>query len=415
MTLACLILCLSEQVSRLQRHISWDLAKQFASVVAYLRLDIAEKPLFVSSKVRLVFAGSILLFLSACADNHPKQAIHGFGYLKEKSGASLVVPSSYSQPKYTQKYAVSTLPTNYPYLHKVGDKVDIRPPAQLIPLVAAELHQSKNGPALWLDKPDANSPKQTIQWLNLQVQGYLQRHNAYIAKSNQDHSIESGWIQQHLTIDDGLFSHESIHYQRRFRYDLSASKNGQYAIFQPQLLAIKSNSKYPFDHSQLSVYRQNVMEINRFVAYLQKQSNEAKAHRVIPTQNRMVHSSKIDLLFKQKEGVAYMYADASLVPTLNALKEALPILGFKITGYISEAGKVYLSYDQPSTRTLAKYGVRPVQLAEDKYVLTVGGEDHRTQITISDSDGNLLIPTRVQKLYPALRQMLALGSKPIHH
>ncbi|CAG8998187.1 MAG: Outer membrane protein assembly factor BamC [Candidatus Celerinatantimonas neptuna] len=384
-------------------------------MVAYLRLDIAEKPLFVSSRVRLVLAGSTLLFLSACADNHPKQAIHGFSYLKAKSGASLVVPSPYSQPKYSKKYSVLALPTDYTYLHNVGDKVDIRPPEQLIPLVASELHQSKEGPQLWLDKPDAHSSSQSIQWLYHQVEGYLQSHNAHVEKSNHRTYIESGWIKQHFYLDDGVFSHESITYKRRFRYDLKASENGQYAIFQPHLLAMKSNSKHPFDQSEQSVYRQNVMEINRFVAYLQKQSEKAKVARFASTQDKAIQSGKIDLLFKQNEGVALMYAKASLLPTLDALKHALPILGFKITGYISEAGKVYLTYEQPSSRKLARYGVKPVRLAEDKYVLTVGGEGDRTQMTISDSDGNLLTPIRVQKLYPALRKMLALGSKPIHH
>ncbi|MFM2486396.1 outer membrane protein assembly factor BamC [Celerinatantimonas yamalensis] len=369
----------------------------------------AQTPLFSSSRVRLFVAGSIsVLLLSACSNGHPGRANGGFDYLNAKTGAVLTVPTDLSKPQLSDSYQIPSLPANYHYQQEVGQKVDIRPPAQVIALVPGELKKANGQVQFVFDRFNATSTAQTLSWLQSALSGYIRHYGGQMQQVGTDPIFDSGQLTERQHIDQGFFSSKDITYHRVFRYYLSATNEGREAIIRPQLLRYSNSLNEQSAMTAAQKQRQSIGEINRFLAYLDIQENQARQQAML---RQLARVQPITLHLTHSDGVAIMIADAPLQTSVTTLEKAFSTLGFKVTGYIAESGKMTLDYSQPSSSKLAPFAVKPVQLAEGKYKLTIGSVAGDTQVTISDDSG-LLTPERVDKLFPALHTLLATGVTP---
>ncbi|MFM2478263.1 outer membrane protein assembly factor BamC [Celerinatantimonas sp. MCCC 1A17872] len=371
--------------------------------------------MFVSSRIQLLIVGSVSVWLSACSsNNHPGRALHGFDYLNAKTSAPLVVPAQYPKPQIAQDYEIPPLKAQYPYTHLVGSKVDIQPPEQIIGLVSGELQMNNQQPSYVFERPSASSKAQTQQWMVTILQGYAHHFGGNLVQQKANPlTFSSGMLTEKHHIDNGFFDSKDIVYQSQFNYELNVLKSGRSVTLIPHLVSYQRD---PREYDQLSnqiKHRIEVEELNRVIAFVANVQHAQKARAIqrAKSENNLASMRPIDLQMQNNDGVATLIAKAPVPETIHSLEKALPVLGFKVTGFVSEAGKMTVDYDQPSSSTLADYGVKPVQLAEDKYYLTIGGNGDNTQITISDEDG-VLTPARLNKIYPALKHLLATMSKP---
>ncbi|CAG9297336.1 outer membrane protein assembly factor BamC [Celerinatantimonas diazotrophica] len=368
--------------------------------------------MFVSSRVRLLIVGSVSVWLSACSSNsHPGRALHGFDYLNAKTSAPLVVPAPYPKPQIARDYEIPALKPNYRYTQWVGSKVNIQPPEQIIDLVSGELQVHNQQPAYMFEHSSAQSKAQTQQWFITILRAYTRHFGGNLVQQKADPlTFSSGMLTEKRHIDNGFFDSKDIVFKSKFTYEVNVSQSGRSVTLTPHLLYYRRD---PREYEQLTnqiKHRLEIKELNRVIAFVANYQHTHKA-RTMQSKAMSVAMRSIDLQMQNNEGVATLIAKASVPETIRALEKALSVLGFKITAFVSEAGKMTVDYDQPSSSKLADYGVKPVQLGEDKYYLTIGGNDGNTQITISDDDG-VLSPARLNKIYPALKHLLATMSKP---
>lgn len=369
--------------------------------------------MFVSSRVRLLIVGSVSIWLSACSSNgHPGRALHGFDYLNAKTSPPLVVPAQYSKPQIARDYEIPVLKKNYPYAQWVGSHVNIQPPEQIIGLVSGEFQQHNQQPSYVFEHSLASSKAQSQQWFVAILREYASHFGGHLLQQKADPlTFSSGMLTEKRHIDNGFFDSEDIVYQSKFNYEVSVSQSGRSVTLIPHLVSYQRD---PREYQQLNnqiKHRIEIKELNRVIAFVANYEHMHKTRTVLQSKAASVAMKPIDLQMQSNEGVATLIAKASVPETIRSLEKALSVLGFKVTGFVSEAGKMTVDYDQPSSSKLADYGVKPVQLGEDTYYLTIGGNDGNTQITISDDDG-VLTPARLNKIYPALKHLLASMSKP---
>lgn len=378
-----------------------------------------------SSQFKLIAVSSLsALLMSGCSflSFHPfhkdaGQAQHDFDYLDVKPAPALVVPGNLKKPIHQSDYDVPALAKGNAYRDYVGGQVDIRPPQQLVAVVPGELRKSEDGhPQFWLDVPASNSAEATRQWLLNELKQYLSAQGSGVRAINADQSeIQGDWITVKKHIDGGLFSSDDFLFRRKFNYRIAVAQNGRSAMVEPVFVGYQRNPSDPSvtGLAKLHQYNHEMAEINAFLAYEQAQrAQQQLAGGQTQTGEAPVQSASRAVgpieLTMAKDGSATLVADAPLSATLKSLGHSLSILGFKVTNYISESGQLYVTYDHSKHADLDKFGVKPVDLADDDYTFTIGSDDGKTQITVSDDDG-VLTESRLEKLYTPLAALLKQG------
>ncbi|QBY05618.1 outer membrane protein assembly factor BamC [Thalassotalea sp. HSM 43] len=174
---------------------------------------------------RVIYLSLLGLALSACSNVETRKEAKGdFDYVNFKPEAELKVPDGMTPPAKKQLFAVPELKNTD---GAVGQAVDIRAPAQVLPLASgSRIDEFDKTAAIWFDKVDDN--RELRDQIVKAIKDYLQTEDVALTVEDESNNLfESDWF--HVEDESGYLFWKSVDITEswRFKYTLVTKPHGR--------------------------------------------------------------------------------------------------------------------------------------------------------------------------------------------
>lgn len=349
----------------------------------------------------------LVVAVSACSSQIDKRIANDSEKYSNhyKETPPLVIPQGLLTPNYSQEYEIPALPQGAEN-HYIGDKLDIRPPLQVLPMAdGTRVEDSNNGIKIVIETIDNETN------LKQEVYGVLEqflKSKDYPIESADFNTgvIETGWITDSQVIDSNLFGSDEIYkVSQRYKFIVNIQPHGRTGDVEIQLIDHKEDfngDKQDIALSNEDKRRYTVDMLNDAVAYLSIERNKAmKAQRI-------KDSLGIDIaLVNEKDQQAYWVADAPFNKVWQRMRLVLPEMGLEIVDMDSSRGLMFVNATDDSGFWSSLWGDDTGALKEGSYRLQLDDiSADKTKITISDKDNEPLANETVVNVYQTLSKLM---------
>ncbi|OLQ90677.1 outer membrane protein assembly factor BamC [Vibrio panuliri] len=334
---------------------------------------------------QLVVSSLAVFVLSACSGNadQRRQADNDFDYLdtaplvewKSLEGSDVRFYTNYQIPQGN-------------YTGGIGNRVDIRPPQQVLELIPGARIERENGDvSIWLlNKDEADKVWQTAQTLITEREIGV--------REQSDSRIETDWITW-VAEDESL--------PLSTRYELARSvQNGRQVISLALIDWREGSEEQPVTFTNKERYSALMANLltARYDLDIRKEA-ERKASELI---KQIPISMGTD-----RSGLPVIIARSPYDVLWSRLPNILPAMGFKLEERNQSQGTVKASYVEPDDEFWQQVGVKPIELKPGTYTFLFGDLGNRTSINVTDSEGKPVAEELLRDMVPVLSAMAKKG------
>jgi len=350
---------------------------------------------------RKLFCFSLLsLSITACSSVSNKQAHGDFDYANKDEVKALTIPEGLLKPKehqdfYIPEVADSTAP--------VGEDMDIRAPALVIPIAAASRIEGNKGEAeVWFDQ--VIDDKDLLEFIRNAVKSQLASDGVALTPVDSSEMVfESDWYTREK--EAGFWFFESVveTVSTRFKYTLDTKPHGRSVAIKVDLIDYKrkdesgsSTSINPIDE-----HRTEMAMLNTLIGEVDYQYRIYK-HKLLQSKAKQ----KIVSLGSNEQNDAAYIVDMDIDSLWTNIPNFFNDNGFVVND-LNESRRIYfVEYTQPESSFWdSLWGDdKPVlELANGKYQFVLSEVDEQTAVTILDEEGTALSSEVLTTLLPAIQ------------
>nr|WP_084429232.1 outer membrane protein assembly factor BamC [Aliagarivorans marinus] len=368
-------------------------------------------------------------FIAACSSpERARQAERGFKYLDSELLVPLSTPEGVNPPAYSDEFAVP--PLGEQANNRVGGDVDVRPPVQVLNVVSGSRFEVLNsGVIFWFDIPQSQGEGQSRELMDQLLNDYVAGRGGRFQVADAQAGIWlSDWIVDESKVDGRLWGSKTHRLSQRFQYSLQIMPHGRTAGFSVELIDVnKTIENEPAETVFDSFERRRLanIELNQLIGFIAEQREQYEQQLQLEREQAQLAAmneqevaeyfdESVSVLMIENAGVANFRADADLDKTMKRLREILPLLGFEITDYVSNTGKLYLKRKSPSNEIRQRYGLEDLKFRTGDFVMTLGSSGDNTLMTLADGGDAVLSADVLHQLYPYFAIMMKRGDTPLN-
>ncbi|EKO3580992.1 MULTISPECIES: outer membrane protein assembly factor BamC [Vibrio] len=327
---------------------------------------------------QLVVGSLAVLVLSACSSSpaQRRQAKNDFAYLETKPLTPWVLPEG-AVPQFYPNY---TIPEGQ-FPGKIGRKVDIRPPQQILELIPGARAERQNGEVtLWMIRQDeADRVWQTALT--------MMEERGIGAVEQSDNRVETSWINWVSEDEDTTLGS---------RYELTRVEANNRFGFKISLIDWREDGKsMPVTASNKERY--NAFMTNLVTSRYDQQVREEATRRA----QELVKQIPITM-GSDRSGLPVIIARTPYDVLWQRLPTLLPEMGFTIEERNQSQGTIKAKYASPDDQFWNHIGVKPMNLRAGTYTFLFGDLGNRTSVNVTNSAGKPVEEELLKEMAPVL-------------
>ena len=383
----------------------------------------------------LLLTGLVTPLLTACSSGDSlKQAELDFDYLEAATPEDLLLPEEVKTPVYSHQYTIPSLGNKAPKAY-VGDKVDVRSPALVLPITAgSRVEHGHDSVTLWIDAPEGKEVMQPLLWSV--INGYLGSNDVEVKSSSENlGELETEWFT--ISNDDNT---SVFNLKQRYQYRVMFKPHGRTVGLSAHLIGhevqVVEGGAWHKGISAVDRERYSVQALNKLILYFDTNRAEYRDKVTEAKANSLAGDSELKLepLVVNKEDRAKVVAgvieanikasgdfegkvpliilDASFATVGPALRQAILAMGFSVKSVIAIDGYATLKFTPPAPDYLAEFAVSPLPLEAGSYQLLVGDLKTKTSLLFSDKEGRVLPQWQIEALLQHFQPLMDKGKYP---
>ncbi|MDF2177553.1 outer membrane protein assembly factor BamC [Aliiglaciecola sp. CAU 1673] len=347
--------------------------------------------------------------LSACTTQQERRIANGdFRYLDEQQRVNVRIPENLSSPAFTKDYAIPALGEQAPR-QLIGDKLEVRSPALVLPLVTgSHVEEGKRSATVFFDQVDDSTPLDTAIW------------NSLISfLDEQGIGVDTFDKQQGLLLTDWMVAteEEGSWYSwtkterelgRRFEFKLNLKPHGRTASLDVSLrdyMETRGDKVISSADLDSEAVRRNEVEVlNSVIGHYQQQLQLADAKRM-----RLIREGmEMEMGFNANGDPAFIVSgDYDL--TWTRLQLVLRKLGFNVKDLDKSNGLLFVKYEGPQSSWWSRLWGNDdsLPLDQEEYRLQVNRQGGVTAVTFMDEESKPLAADLMTQLYNPFSQTMA--------
>ncbi len=352
---------------------------------------------------RRIFIFSLLsLSLTACSSvDNAKRASGDFDYAKATETKPLVMPKGLKKPAYANQY---TLAKNINTQGPVGDKIDIRAPALVLPTAAGargELNSTIT--KVWFDK--VLEDQNLAEFILGAVKDKLSDDGVELTTINaKQHLYESSWYHKTKEAGFWLWSDLETIASMRFQYQLTTKPHGRSVSLTVKLIDFKAKNGStvmdPIDQQRAEVAMLN--NIVGHVDYLYRKQKREK--RILRATQKIVAIGE-----NNAEEAAYII-DLEKDYLWANLPSFFEKYGFALDDLNESKSIYYVTFTKPDNSlwdTIWGDSKAIIELKDAKYQFKLSEKGKQTALSIYDEEGNVLASDTLERIFPVMEPALS--------
>ncbi|MGL5947951.1 MAG: outer membrane protein assembly factor BamC [Aeromonas sp.] len=350
---------------------------------------------------RLLLSCSALAVLAACSSPSERAtANRNFDYQQVAlSGRTLVVPAPLVAPTFKHQFDLPA--KRHSDALPVGAAVDIRPPAQLIPVVNGSQAVNATEPTLAFFATQHSQDLRLEIWSALQA--FLAKHQvATTASDAAGLRLSTDWFDNSLALD--AWSEEDSDYRLRQRYQFTLTPDtARHSVrLSVAILAHEQAGESSAELAPTLHQRYATRTLNQFAEFYQSEIKARQASRA---------QGGISLLLGQDSNdLPAWIAEADFERVWQQLNAQLPAAGFEINAAQQSLGVIETRFSGSSR--LWPWGEGSEGLPSGDYRFQLGElVNGKTSITVFDDKKKPLASSSIAKLHQQMARALT-GSTP---
>lgn len=368
-------------------------------------------------------------FIAACSSpEQARQAERGFKYLDSELLVPLSIPEGVNAPMQSDEFDIP--PLGEQAVSSLGAEVDVRAPTQVLSIVSGSRHEVlDSGIVFWFDVPQSQGEDQSRELMGQLLNDYVAGRGGRFQVADAQAGIWlTDWIVDETVQKGRLWGSKTSRLSQRFQYRLQIMPHGRTAGFSVELIDVNQTidgnaSNVPFDSFERR--RLSNIELNQLIGFISEQREQYERQLQLEREQAQLaamseeevaefYDESVSVLMIQNAGVANFRADADLDKTMKRLREVLPLLGFEITDFVSNTGKLYMTRKSPSRDIRQRYGLEELRFRTGEFVMTLGSSGDSTLMTLADGNDAVLSTEDLHKLYPYLAILMKRGDTPLN-
>ncbi|MCK5818344.1 MAG: outer membrane protein assembly factor BamC [Psychromonas sp.] len=348
---------------------------------------------------QLTLAIFISLLTTACTRFDTRMQAGGNYDYDETSLQGKYQTGKFSHDEARNTYNIPVLTKQQKSVGFIKNEVDIRPPAQLIPVIdGVLLDQSETNVTKLLFNPlskDENI-KQKV-WNTLL--SYLAKHNVdIVAKDKAKGDLTTGIMKTDISFG-GYFSKNRFHREASYRFQLSSSPNENSVALTVDALSYKeSNDGTALKVSLTGSTKKNIEInfLNQLLAFVHAKNESAHLEK------RDSVPLSIKLGFDDNHQYVWI-VESSYADTWEKLPRLFKRLNFSIVESDKNLGNFLVKYTKPSKGYWKKHNLEPFELESGEYFIQLGEiTGGTTSLIWFDKNKKLLLDDVVKKVYMSI-------------
>ncbi len=356
---------------------------------------------------RRIFVFSLLsLSISACSSvNSAKRASGDFDYIKIKETAPLVIPPPLDKPAYKNDYKVA--PSEQIFAGPVGENIDVRAPALVLPVAASTRVENDSSTAkIWFDQilEDKNLTSFIVAALKEKV---TSDGVDFTEVDASKHLYQSGWYHKNEETGMLFWSDTETKESMRFQYQLETKPHGRSVALTVTLIDYK-NKASDLAIDPIDKQRAEVSMLNDIVSYVDYK------YRQYQKENSLMRATqKIVSLGENPKGEPAYIIEMEEDNVWSNLPSFFEKYGFEIYD-LDESKKIYyVDFVKPESSLWDSIwgDAQPViEIAEKKYQFVLAplkDNTEKTALTIYDETGKVLDADTLSSIFNVIEPGLS--------
>lgn len=345
-----------------------------------------------------------LSITTACSSVSNKQAHGNFDYADRDEVKPLTIPEGLIKPKqHPDFYVPEVANSNAP----VGDKMDIRAPALVIPIAAASRIEGNEGEAqVWFDQ--VIDDKDLLDFIRSAVKSQLATDNVALTPVGSDNLVfESDWYTTER--EDGFwFLKEVVETEgMRFKYTLDTKPHGRSVAIKVDLVdySKKDVNGTITEINRIDQHRAEMAMLNTLIGEVDYQYRIYKHELLQSKANKTIVT-----IGKNKQDEPAFIVDMELDSLWTSVPTFFSDNGFEVTDLNESKHIYYVTYAKPEPGFWDSIwgSDKPVlDIANGKYKFIFTDVEKETAVTIRDEAENALPIETLEAILPVMKSGLS--------
>lgn len=312
-------------------------------------------------------------------------------------------------------FDIPTLTETQREVGQLAQDVDVRPPAQLIPVIDGILLETKASQksTVWFNAFSKKGDINDKVWALLT--SYLDENNIEIASENKSLNQLQTKVNQHETVYGGSLNSSTVIKESSYRFSLDKKENGHSAALNVELLSYaESNDGNAINFKLTDKSKQNI-EL-RFINELLEFAYNKQQEKILSELDNQ--PMPIKLGFDDNYQMAWV-VENDYSDTWRKLPDLLTLLHFDIVEADRNMGYLLISFTRPDSDYWEENSLNPFKLADAEYFIQLGElSDGSTSILWLDEDKKALSDAKVTEIYLSIteqvRQVLLKNERQVN-
>ncbi|MFT6925254.1 MAG: outer membrane protein assembly factor BamC [Psychromonas sp.] len=352
------------------------------------------KKLFKSGRVTA--AVIVALSLSACARFDARMQANGdFDYDQTPMGEKYQT-GTFTQDEARNLYDIPALTEQQKRLGFLSSDVDIRPPAQLIPVIDGVVLAANNSDKTTVLFNAFNNTENMKEQVWKILESYINANKiAVVEKDSTLGQIETGIFRQQHVIDS-FFSNNEILRESSYRFTLTESQGQRNVALNVEALSYSEKSDDTTIKVNLSARSKKSIEL-RMVNDLLNYAYQLKAASDLQVAG--TQPLPIKLGYDDNNQLAWI-VDANFLVSWTKLPDLLTLLRFEQVDSDKNLGYYLVKFKAPNAEYWPEHDLNPFELDNAEYFIQLGELDNgSTSMIWLDADKKPLADKKVTEIY----------------
>lgn len=360
------------------------------------------------NSARLVLSVIILTMLAACSSPQERKiANRDFDYVDARLvDRAFVIPTGLTAPVFNSKFDIPALP-QASLQGPVGDKMDVRPPAQLFNIVEGS-QGLQNGAEPTVVFYSQRADQNLKQDLNAALLSFLSQHHVQVQQQDQSVGVvETSWFENVQALGNAEADDE-VQVRQRYRFTLTEDATRRAVTMAARVVAHEEtvDGDSSSELSSTEAQRSAAQILNQFSLYVD--------HRLKSAQPAAKTEQLGMTLGQDNNDLTAIIVDSSFDNVWRKLNQTLPKYGFAIGDAQQSLGWIDAQFAEQSDEFWQQKGMAPIKLEAQSYRLQLGEMDGgKTSITLFNKDKKPLASEQTHAMYQGLTEIL--NRSPVGH
>lgn len=345
---------------------------------------------------RLFLGVAIASVLAGCTTPlERRQASGEFDYIEQPEPVELKVPADLTPPSVSEEFAI---PAKAESAQALGQRIDVRPPLQVLPLgESIRLQEGTDSITVLIE--DQAGDRNLKQELMTNLKEFIEHKKIGVESIDEvNGEIVTQWVETVEKFGGSWWGKDEYRMRQKYKFDVAVKDNGRTGSLSIELLGHEEfieDVDQDINLTDSDKRRYAIDMLNSSISYMNfKRQQEAKIAQVKDASGLSI------TLGKDANGNVTYDTPADFERVWSRMEKLLPVIGFTVKDLDKSQGTYYVDYDPNDGFWASLWGDNDLlALKSGAYQVSVQPADNATQISFKDAEGQPLDNEVVTQLF----------------